>query len=181
MRNFPFPTPPEPDALLQAEKCLVALSALQADTLALTELGRAMAAFPLSPRHSRMLLDVAVQQRPAASAISLGDRSTSTSSLDRALPYAVALAAALTVESPFLHPDGAAAAAGGGDEQDTNALKRQQSAASAAHARLRSPDSDAISALKVCATLTIVVFSSQTKVTSGVRVKFCWSYPNGSL
>lgn len=57
--QFPFPTPPEPQALAAAQRCLEALSALQpgAGNL-LTPQGRLMARFPLNPRHARMLLQV---------------------------------------------------------------------------------------------------------------------------
>lgn len=55
--NFPFPTPPERGALAAAEGALAALGALGAD-LRLTPRGRAMAALPITPRHSRMLLQV---------------------------------------------------------------------------------------------------------------------------
>ena len=56
--NFPFPLPPEPQALRQAQQCLVAMGALQGDDCALSQTGRAMAGLPLSPRHARMLLQV---------------------------------------------------------------------------------------------------------------------------
>ena len=55
--NFPFPTAPDRDALAAAERTLRALGALDADG-ALTERGRAMAALPLDPRPSRMILQV---------------------------------------------------------------------------------------------------------------------------
>ncbi|KAI3997280.1 hypothetical protein MKX01_009124 [Papaver californicum] len=55
--NFPFPTPPKDTALVEAERCLKALEAL--DSLGrLTPLGKAMSHYPMSPRHSRMLLTV---------------------------------------------------------------------------------------------------------------------------
>jgi HrpA-like RNA helicase len=55
--NFPFPTPPDRAALAAAQACLQALGALDS-TGALTDLGRAMAVLPLSPRPSRMILQV---------------------------------------------------------------------------------------------------------------------------
>lgn len=58
VHNFPFPTPPDPDALRSAHRCLEALAALEPKSGALTAVGRAMAAFPISPRHARMLLEV---------------------------------------------------------------------------------------------------------------------------
>ena len=61
--HFPFPTPPETEALLAAQKCLVSLSALHpashpSTPLGLTALGRAMSHYPITPRHARMLLQV---------------------------------------------------------------------------------------------------------------------------
>ena len=89
---------------------------------ALTPLGRAMSAFQISPRHARMLLEVvawqAQQQKQqdkgpasysasAPEAVSAGKKrkgaAPSKGTLELALPYAVALAAALSVESPFIH------------------------------------------------------------------------------
>ncbi len=58
VHNFPFPTPPDPEALRSAHRCLEALAALEPKSGALTAVGRAMAAFPISPRHARMLLEV---------------------------------------------------------------------------------------------------------------------------
>ena len=82
-----------------------------------------MAVFPISPRHARMLLEVVSWQLNgpgglgSAAEDSLGPGSMSAakkkpkksrdgeprSSQEVALPYAVALAAALSVESPFIH------------------------------------------------------------------------------
>lgn len=97
-----------------------------------------------------------------------------TATAGRALPYAVALAAALSSESPFVHLDAPKAAAGqgdgkggagdGGDEdgndkkerraeekveavESAEAAKKRQSAHHA-HARLRHADGDALSALR---------------------------------
>lgn len=55
--SFPFPTPPDGEALAAAEGALLALGALGADG-ALTERGVAMARLPLDPRPSRMVLQV---------------------------------------------------------------------------------------------------------------------------
>lgn len=63
VHNFPFPTPPEPAALLAAHGCLEALGALVPGSGRLTDIGRAMAAFPISPRHARMLLEVRMHRR----------------------------------------------------------------------------------------------------------------------
>ena len=84
-----------------------------------------MAAFPISPRHARMLLEVAAWQQQQshvqaggldrASALLLLQAGTSQAGGGmggpsagralKALPYAVALAAALSVESPFVQAD----------------------------------------------------------------------------
>ncbi|XP_022953700.1 ATP-dependent RNA helicase DEAH13 [Cucurbita moschata] len=89
--NFPFPTPPETSAVLEAESCLKALEALDNDGR-LTPLGKAMARYPLSPRHSRMLLTVIQIMR-------------NLKTYDRAnlvLAYSVAAAAALSTSNPFV-------------------------------------------------------------------------------
>lgn len=93
------------DALRTAEQCLLSISALEVKNpataikaatgtdLKLTALGRAMAAFPISPRHSRMLL--------AAVELESGGLPESAT----VVHYALALAAALSSESPFLEAD----------------------------------------------------------------------------
>lgn len=61
--NFPFPTPPNVDALAAAERALHALGALGVDG-ALTERGRVMARLPLDPRPARMILQVSLLSMP---------------------------------------------------------------------------------------------------------------------
>ena len=62
--RFPFPTPPDAAALAAAQRCLEALGALDRDDGGggggggLTAVGRAMARFPVGPRHARMILQV---------------------------------------------------------------------------------------------------------------------------
>lgn len=92
--NFPFPSPPERQALVEAERCLRALSALDSDTGLLTPIGRCMAVYPISPRHARMLL--------AALQASLAMNGKG----QIVLAYAVAAAAALSLENPFLRESG---------------------------------------------------------------------------
>jgi HrpA-like RNA helicase len=89
--NFPFPTPPDRDALRRSEKLLTRLGAFKDSAVntgavggEITELGRAMALFPLSPRFSRML--VSGQQHGC-------------------LPYVIAIVSALSVGDPFLHEE----------------------------------------------------------------------------
>jgi ATP-dependent RNA helicase DHX37/DHR1 len=91
VQNFPFPTPPKTTALVEAEQCLKALEALDSNGK-LTPLGKAMARFPMSPRHSRMLLTVIQTMRMV--------KSYTRSNL--VLGYAVAAAAALSLSNPFV-------------------------------------------------------------------------------
>lgn len=89
--NFPFPTPPETSAILEAESCLKALEALDSGGR-LTPLGKTMARYPLSPRHSRMLLTV----------IKIMRNSKNTARANLVLAYSVAAAAALSMSNPFV-------------------------------------------------------------------------------
>ena len=88
--NFPFPTPPDRSNLRKAETILTYLGALSAPAKGLigngeiTEVGRAMSLFPLSPRYSRML--VSGRQHGC-------------------IPYLVITVAALSVGDPFLREE----------------------------------------------------------------------------
>lgn len=93
--NFPFPTPPDRSSLRKAEVLLTRLGAL-APTSSLswplaspadgpiTDLGKSMALFPLSPRFSKML--VSGRQHGC-------------------LPYVITIVAALSVGDPVLHEE----------------------------------------------------------------------------
>lgn len=115
LQNFPFPSPPEENALLAAERCLISLMALDSRTGSLTRLGKEMALFPISPRHARMLLEVIQDVQVAADedgqARSVGEirkkkEKRSIKNKISLLSYAIATAAALSVQSPFIHVDG---------------------------------------------------------------------------
>ncbi|CAA7261404.1 unnamed protein product [Cyclocybe aegerita] len=86
--NFPFPTPPDRSALHKAEKCLVVLGALSplptSTERQITDLGRAMSLFPLSPRFSRMLV---------------------TGQQHGCLPYIICIVSALSVGDPFVYEE----------------------------------------------------------------------------
>jgi ATP-dependent RNA helicase DHX37/DHR1 len=86
--NFPFPTPPDRQALYKAEKILTYLGALRpsdsSESSQITDLGRAMSLFPLSPRFSRML--VSSQQHGC-------------------LPFVICIVSALAVGDPFISPE----------------------------------------------------------------------------
>lgn len=88
--NFPFPTPPKATALIEAERCLKALEALDSNGR-LTALGKAMAHYPMSPRHSRMLLTLIQTMKVK-----------SYTRANLVLGYGVAAAAALSVSNPFV-------------------------------------------------------------------------------
>jgi len=79
--NFPFPTRPDRPALTAAEKLLVTLGAVDGEKKVISDLGRLMAAFPVSPRYSKMLI--------------LGQQKD-------CLPHVVSLVAGLTVGDPFV-------------------------------------------------------------------------------
>ncbi|ODV85815.1 hypothetical protein CANARDRAFT_232743 [[Candida] arabinofermentans NRRL YB-2248] len=78
--NFPFPTPPDRLMLHKAEMLLQYLGALN-DKKTITDLGRTMSLFPLSPRFSKMLI--------------IGNQL-------ECLPYVIALVSGLSVGDPFL-------------------------------------------------------------------------------
>ena len=127
--NFPFPTPPDREALRRAEKTLVNLGALEASTSSsklggrITELGRSMSLFPLSPRFSKML--VAGQQHGC-------------------LPYVIAIVCALSVGDPFIREANL-----GDAEEDTPDLAPQQALTAAEIRHIRDPELRAREELKV--------------------------------
>lgn len=89
--NFPFPTPPDRMNLRKAQNVLKNLGALVASPTqavdvggTITDLGRAMSLFPLSPRYSKMLL---------------------LSRQQGCLPYMICIVAALSVGDPFVREE----------------------------------------------------------------------------
>lgn len=114
--NFPFPTPPDRLSLHKAEKVLLHLGALTKEGQ-ITELGKTMSLFPLSPRFSRML--VSGQQH-------------------KCLPYVIAIVSALSVGDPFLHEEALLASADSEEEDgDTEELSHLTSATVRAKEALR--------------------------------------------
>ena len=101
--NFPFPTPPDRTSLRKAEKVLTHLGALTpSDPTSsvggkITDIGRAMSLFPLSPRYSRML--VSGKQHGC-------------------LPYVIAMVSALSVGDPFLREEALNAEEDQSDKED---------------------------------------------------------------
>ncbi|KAI9772909.1 MAG: putative ATP-dependent RNA helicase DHR1 [Geoglossum simile] len=78
--NFPFPTPPDRQSLVKAEKLLSYLGGLDSGGQ-LTELGATMSLFPLSPRFAKILI--------------IGHQ-------HGCLPYIIAIVAALSVGDVFI-------------------------------------------------------------------------------
>ncbi|RLV93668.1 putative ATP-dependent RNA helicase DHR1 [Spathaspora sp. JA1] len=81
INNFPFPTPPNRSSLVQAEELLIVLGALDKASKTITELGKKMALFPLSPRFSKILI--------------MGNQQD-------CLGYIIAIVSALSVGDPFI-------------------------------------------------------------------------------
>lgn len=87
--NFPFPTPPDRTNLQKAETILTHLGAVSSSSSGIgngeiTDIGRAMSLFPLSPRYSRMLI---------------------SGRQHGCLPYVIAIVSALSVGDPFLREE----------------------------------------------------------------------------
>ena len=110
--NFPFPTPPDRQSLRQAEKILTYLGALQAlpnktgvagNTV--SDLGRTMSLFPLSPRFSKML---------------------TSSRRHGCLPYAIAIVTAMSVGDPFLREDALSLEHSSRDEEDMVHVRKEE-------------------------------------------------------
>lgn len=115
--NFPFPTPPDQYALKKAETILTYLGAVNVPPIVhrgskevmnsgtigghITDLGKAMSLFPLSPRFSRMLI---------------GSRQHGC------LPYIISIVAALSVGDPFLREEGIDDGAGESNDQVDESL-----------------------------------------------------------
>lgn len=79
--NFPFPTPPDRKMLSKAVELLKYLGALDSSEK-ITDTGKKMSLFPLSPRFSKMLL---------------------LSNEQNCLPYIVSIVSALSVGDPFIN------------------------------------------------------------------------------
>ena len=86
---FPFPSAPPEAALRAAELCLTRLGAVDGESGVVSPLGRALAVFPISPRHARLIVAAGTA------------RGLDPKVLGRAFRLAVAAAAALSLESPF--------------------------------------------------------------------------------
>jgi len=115
--NFPFPTPPDRQSLKQAEKTLTYLGALETPPSSIpfsaaggtvTDIGRTMSLFPLSPRFSKMLV---------------------SSRRHGCLPYAIAIVSAMSVGDPFLREEALGIEGSSGGEEETAHVSREQAQA----------------------------------------------------
>ncbi|KAJ3077503.1 ATP-dependent RNA helicase dhx37 [Quaeritorhiza haematococci] len=138
--GFPFPTPPGKEVLREAERVLVFLGALEfgkegvgvgtgveeggekeaKDPPRITELGRLMANFPVSPRLAKMLI-VAAQQRPPST-------SSKPSPL---LAFMISIVSGLSVGDPFIRDEDIlgkvdADVLGGKDGDDDEDVKKKK-------------------------------------------------------
>ena len=89
--KFPFPTPPNTESLVEAERSLKTLEALDSHGKP-TPLGMAMARYPMSPWHSRLLLTI----------IKILKSRQGFARPNFILGFAAASASALSFPSPFL-------------------------------------------------------------------------------
>ncbi|KAK1428153.1 hypothetical protein QVD17_16981 [Tagetes erecta] len=136
--KFPFPTPPEAKALSEAEVCLKSLEALDFDGK-LTPLGKAMSHYPMSPRHSRMLITV----------IQILKNGKGPSRKNIVLGYALAAAAALSLSNPFVMQfEGGSADVDRSEnavkEDEKHKKKKLKNISKMARARFVNPTSDAL-------------------------------------
>lgn len=88
--NFPFPTPPNQGNLRKAEQLLTHLGAIHGkssgkeESGSITEIGKSMALFPLSPRFAKLLIN---------------------GRQHNCLPYVIILVSAISVGDPFVHEE----------------------------------------------------------------------------
>ncbi|KAI3668301.1 hypothetical protein L6452_43378 [Arctium lappa] len=160
--KFPFPTPPEAKALFEAEVCLKSLQALDCDGR-LTPLGKAMSHYPMSPRHSRMLLTV----------VQILNKGRGSARRNLILGYALAAAAALSLSNPFVmqFEGGCADIDTLKQDQDSNAISKDgkvkkrklKENAKTSRAKFSNPTSDALT----------VAYALQCFELSENQVEFC--------
>ncbi|XP_051118687.1 ATP-dependent RNA helicase DEAH13 [Andrographis paniculata] len=162
--NFPFPTPPETNSLIEAERCLKVLEALD-EKGRLTHLGKAMAHYPMSPRHSRMLLTV----------ILIMGNVKEYARANLVLAYAVAAAAALSLSNPFLMDsegshnggddlnEGEGARSENSENKEKSRKKKLKQAAKFSREKFSNPTSDALT----------IAFALQCFELCGNQIGFC--------
>lgn len=88
VERFPLPTQPERDSVIRAQNHLIDLGALEKDNLSITEFGKRVAQFPLTPTWGCLLVH----------AINLARSSPSASKF---VPITIAFVSAMTIGEPF--------------------------------------------------------------------------------
>ncbi|KAJ3126780.1 ATP-dependent RNA helicase dhx37, partial [Physocladia obscura] len=112
--NFPFPTPPGKENLRAGETLLIHLGAVERSSLSvetegggkITELGKMLSKFPVSPRYAKMLIIAADQT-------------------GYTLPYTIALVSGLSVGDPFIRDDNVLGH-DGDDDDDNNDFRSKK-------------------------------------------------------
>ena len=143
VERFPFPSPPRPDALQTALRCLVNIGALERHAITddagtaqrvvemLTPLGEQLVKLPLHPRLGKMLVlggyAWACVCVGASRHVFIAHKCVQCHRREL-LPYTVATVAAFSVQNPFIHPrfprlrsKKKAAAGGSKDDEDVEA------------------------------------------------------------
>lgn len=147
--------------MIEAERCLKVLEALD-DKGRLTPLGKSMARYPMSPRHSRMLLTV----------IQIMHDFKEYGRANLVLAYAIAAAAALSASNPFLmnfdenHNDGDEPNQESEkviDREEKLRKKKMKQNARASREKFSNPTSDALT----------VAFALQCFDQSETQMEFC--------
>lgn len=88
MLNFPFPSPPDAEALSDAEGVLIGLGAVDLRSKKITNLGKKLCDFPITPRHSKMIFEaIEIEKKCGIQGVTL---------------LAISLAASMSVENPIL-------------------------------------------------------------------------------
>ncbi|KAI8853330.1 P-loop containing nucleoside triphosphate hydrolase protein [Chytridium lagenaria] len=102
--NFPFPTPPSADSLRKGERLLVHLGALTrseaGEPSKITELGRLLSSYPISPRYAKMLVIAASQTK-------------------RIVEFLIAIVAGMTVGDIFIREESIHDKVGNEDDDDS--------------------------------------------------------------
>ncbi|KMS96276.1 hypothetical protein BVRB_000810 [Beta vulgaris subsp. vulgaris] len=166
--KFPFPTPPDAEALGEAQSRLMYLGALDSKCR-VTPLGKTMAQYPISPRHSRLLLQ----------AIQLSKEKRGSVRPNLVLGYAVAAATALSVDSPYSfryegsqtntedqdkeHESGFLGSQKSRDQHAKSMMKQMRESANCCSATFAKPKSDALT----------VAYTLQLFEQSRNRTQFC--------
>lgn len=148
VENFPYPSPPNIDDLRAAQKCLSALSAINKNDDTITELGKAMAKLPVSPRHSRLLIEVLWGGTSPSGSTRDSIWTKVRISKELCIAYSIRLAAAMSIESPFILPSSIHDSEQSDDTAAKDQLKEKLRMLRYAQKHFKVPDSDSLSSMK---------------------------------